>query len=421
MKNYLIFLVILLIFSVNANDCNGERNNLPLIKDPPKFIRSVPNGKLYHFINGDEIIRLVILSGDAKSQGLAEGQLLKEEILTNIKGLQEGLRIKVHDLIMKYVPALSFLIDGISKIAWPAVNFGLSLTWIFTRDNIPERYVQEVKGMSEAIGVPYMDLLKASLFPELIKAACSLVGVWGDAVSNDGPYFLRAFDWDENNPITRYPVITVYHSIEPGSIPYVSFGYAGLVGTFTAFNEEGFGVAEKYWYLHPDDPVERSVVGKPWTFVLRDIAQFAKTFDKAIDMLKKTPRTCSIHIGLVSGIDNEYRGIWYSKDHLDIYDDKHWPQNDTKHWYISGTNYIDKGTQPSHNDCIGSLLQAEHGKILPEYLYRVVAPMHKTGNCQLLVMDMEKYELFFAYGTYKGKRAYEKPMFFIDMVTLFTL
>ena len=413
-----ICFITLIVCAIYCNSCSDSVNNKGVLPNRPELVHPiVPNGKMYHLKNGNETIRIVVVRGSARDYGRAIGQLLKKEIAENLVGLIESCKLKALQYIGFLPPFIkSFLLSLIK----PLLHFALNLTWIFTRDYIPERYFEELKGMAEGSGLPYMELVRVNLFPELIKASCSLVGVWGPATADHNAYFLRAFDWNVEAPVTKYPLITVYHSDEIGSIPFAIFGYVGLIGAFTALNGNGLGIAEKQWYLRLTDPVDITVVGKPWPFVLRDIAQFSDTLDSAINALKSAHRTCSIHVGVVTAKDNAYKGMWYAADRLEVYDDKSFPQNDTKHWLIDGANYIDKGIQPSKNDCLAILLQEKHGKITMDYLYEQVAARHQTGNCQVLVMNMREMKLYFAFSTFDPRvMAYEKPMFYLDLNELF--
>lgn len=63
------------------------------------------------------------------------------------------------------------------------------------------------------------------MFPEIIKAACSMLGVWGPASDTGKLYQLRALDFDVNMPIGQYPTIVVYHSTEEGSVPFANIGF----------------------------------------------------------------------------------------------------------------------------------------------------------------------------------------------------
>jgi hypothetical protein len=46
--------------------------------------------------------------------------------------------------------------------------------------------------------------------------------------------------------------------------------------------------------------VKMTRYGNPWTYVFRDILYEATNLQSAINILKKTHRTCAIHIGIAS-------------------------------------------------------------------------------------------------------------------------
>lgn len=72
------------------------------------------------------------------------------------------------------------------------------------------------------------------MFPELIKAHCSIVGAWSNATTDHKLLTLRALDWEENAPLSKNPTVIVYHSTEEESFPFANIGYAGLIGSITA-------------------------------------------------------------------------------------------------------------------------------------------------------------------------------------------
>jgi len=79
------------------------------------------------------------------------------------------------------------------------VDAALEATWVFTRRYTPSHFVDEIRGISDATGVEYNKLLWLHMFPELIKAACSMYGAWGPATAksmNGTLLQLRALDFD---------------------------------------------------------------------------------------------------------------------------------------------------------------------------------------------------------------------------------
>jgi hypothetical protein len=99
---------------------------------------------------------------------------------------------------------------------------------------------------------------------------------------------------------------------EPGSQVFANIGFAGLIGTLSAQSNAGIGIAEKVWYPPKSEKAHYSYLGKPWSYVLRDLAQFETTIEGAINTLNLTHRTMRIHIGIGSANDNSFRGVQYA-------------------------------------------------------------------------------------------------------------
>ena len=189
----------------------------------------------------------------------------------------------------------------------------------------------------------YDDFRRINLLPELIKAACSVIGAWSGATASSALLHLRALDWDALAPIASFATVTIYHpnASYPGyaehfhkyykerdykSHAFANFGYIGLIGTLSAYSEASVGLGEKVWITKEKGITSR--FGNPWTYVLRDVVQFAHSIDSALTMFTNARRTCSIHLGLGAvdrsapgnATDNVgFRGIEYSEDELNIY------------------------------------------------------------------------------------------------------
>jgi len=97
-----------------------------------------------------------------------------------------------------------------------------------------------------------------------------------------------------------------------------------MVGTLTAYGFGGVAVSEKVWIPNKSEGAKYTYFGKPWAFVLRDIAEFGSSLDGIIETLKETHRTVKIHIGIGTEKDNAFRGIEYSENKLLIFDDKNY-------------------------------------------------------------------------------------------------
>ena len=47
---------------------------------------------------------------------------------------------------------------------------------------------------------------------------------------------MRALDWDSNNPISKFPVVTVYHPSNKTLLTHANFAWAGFVGSLTGMS-----------------------------------------------------------------------------------------------------------------------------------------------------------------------------------------
>jgi len=167
-------------------------------------------------------------------------------------------------------------------------------------------------------------LIDINMLPELLKASCTALGAWGKATLQGSVIHLRTLDWEEHAPMSRFPVVAVYHSTEPGSVAFANIAWSGFLGTMTGMSTHT-SVGER---LRGGPADTMTYFGKPWCFVLRDMLQFSKTIDDAISSLKNAPRTCSIYLGVGSKFNTTFRIVEYSHTELNVYDDTNWHFDD---------------------------------------------------------------------------------------------
>lgn len=64
----------------------------------------------------------------------------------------------------------------------------------------PSWHYETLQGMADGAGLPFMEMVRISMIPELIKASCSIMLAWGDATASGSAagdvVHLRALDWD---------------------------------------------------------------------------------------------------------------------------------------------------------------------------------------------------------------------------------
>ena len=96
-----------------------------------------------------------------------------------------------------------------------------------------------MKGIGEGTKnkVRAKDLQRLNIFPELIKAACTVAGVWNTATLNKQTLHVRSLDWDSKNPLSKYPTVVFYHPSDSKIQKHANFGWAGFVGSMTGVSE----------------------------------------------------------------------------------------------------------------------------------------------------------------------------------------
>ncbi len=423
MQKYIrLFVLAMLLALVSSqqfpSDCHGSVNNNPIAAGTPVFVNQTKNGKRY-FVkvpNSNTPIHVVQLYGSSYEMGYAYGSLFKQELKDQITTYFGYLEKQIEE-VLKRIP------EFFSKyIAEFGLKAALDLNYEITKKYTPQRYDEEMKGISDASGIPVADIRRLNLLPELIKAACSIYGAWGKSTPLGSLYQLRALDWDSKATIAHYPTVVVYHPTESNSSAFANIGYLGLIGTITGFSSTNIGISEKVWITEREKDITTRF-GTPWMYVLRDVLQFSTDMDSALTRIVNAHRTCAIHVGLGDSVTGEARALEYSYKELNIYD---WmTQFNTKaHPQLNGVVYWDKHVQPSGNNCLGGLLQKFYGNITPENTIKYILPLHQTGDTQSVVMDFANETIYIAYAaTDKDPtpymKAYDRTFVSIPMRPLF--
>lgn len=230
----------------------------------------------------------------------------------------------------------------------------LDLNYLITKKYTNPRYYDEIKGVAEGAGMDSRDLKRINLVPELIKAACTVAGVWGPATAQRNTLHMRSLDWDNKNPINEFPVAIVYQPVGEGFHPHVNFAWVGFIGSMTGVSDK-LSIGEKVW-LPKKGSVPMTRYGNPWTYVFRDVLYDAHDIKSAVSILSNTHRTCAIHIGLGSVEDHSFRMMEYAYKTLNVYDDTNYNHYTKAHPQKNGIAYFDKHVQPSGDSCVGDLL-----------------------------------------------------------------
>jgi len=392
--------------------CSGKENNLPLITSEPTLVATHSHGKLFSIDAIQPSLKVLHVYGTPYQMGKAHGELLKEtiqQLMAEVTQFADTLLVEQ----ITYLP--KWLADLIAKYG---VNAALDITYYLTKPFTPTYFLEELQGLSTGAGIPYMEATRLHMIPELIQASCSMLGAWGPAIkgTNGTLFQLRALDWITNGPFQKYPQLLVYHPEDGHN--FTVLGWAGFIGALTGFSSAPMGLSQKLWYNY-NGTMNRE--GIPFHYLLRDILQFDSDIDSAITRIANAERTCSIFIGL-GDYSNRFKIIEYSYQHVEVWDDHNFPAY-KGHPLLAGAVYIDKHPQPSHDPCLGSLMQKFYGNLDANTIFRSVTALLQTGDTHIAVYDFQNMLIYVSnaspYVQKKFVPAYDRAFVRLDLSKLF--
>lgn len=240
-----VILLLSLCIIAACDHCTGVANNSPLFTGEPILLRSTKNGKLYTVGNRSETLYPMFVLhtwGTPYEMGYAHGILLKTEATNLIRNMYKHIESTL-DQYLNFLPQkLKEIIERLG------LDIALDLTYEMTRFYTPKYWEEEMHGLADASGVPFNDILRLHMLPELIKAGCSMFTAYGEATPNGNLLQLRALDWDTQANLQIYSVVQVRHPNQDGSFghAFATLGWAGWLSGLTGMSSNGMAISEKY-------------------------------------------------------------------------------------------------------------------------------------------------------------------------------
>ncbi|CAF4941015.1 unnamed protein product, partial [Rotaria sp. Silwood1] len=221
----------------------------------------------------------------------ADGSQCVESLERKLQDAQAEL--KAIDDSNKQIPSSSTRKSSLNRIDDDDEEFS------DTDSNLVAKWIAEY-GLPDALDLnyditrKYTPLWYDEELQELINAACSILGAWGESTISSTLLHLRSLDWDKKAPIAKYARVTIYH-------PNAS--YEVYANHFHDYYKQKYSTShvfanfwQKVWITTEQDITLH--FGNPSTYVLRDVIQFSNSLHIALTMLIDTKRTCSVHLGL---------------------------------------------------------------------------------------------------------------------------
>lgn len=224
-------------------------------------------------LTGREPFRIVTLTGTPEEIGTKHGKLLAAEA-------RRAIDSTLH------LTGLAYTID---RGEWfPSV---LRTAWKRLAPHIPSDHHAEMDALADAAGIDRETVRLSNVFPELFH--CSGFAVFGKATKGGKLYHGRVLDY--MTMIGLQDAATVFVVKPKGKHAFVNVGYAGFVGSVTGMNEKKLSLGEM------GGRGEGKWDGVPMATLMRRALEECGTLDEAIDLWRKSPRTCEYYYVVADG------------------------------------------------------------------------------------------------------------------------
>jgi hypothetical protein len=327
----------------------------------PQIVARDPDG--HGLLCGVGSKRVLFVDGTPEQMGGAHGRLLAELI----------------PQVMPQTMALVATGYAVQKGEW----FYDHIDDVYRRaaPHTPERFLRECRAMAAAAKIQERDALAGNFFPEMFH--CSGVAVRGKATVDGRVIHARVLDYMRDIGLQKFAVLQVFKPAD--GIPWVSVGYAGFIGTVTAMNAKGLAIGEM------GGRGEGHWDGLPMTFLLREIAEKTETVEQALDLMRRTPRTCEYYY-VISDASRNMAGVHASPEVFEVLrpgqqDARLPPVPEDTVMFSAG----------SRAKALSDRLHENFGKITPEAMMAIVKrPVAMKSNLHDAVFMPETLDLWFA-------------------------
>lgn len=303
-------------------------------------------------------LRIVNLEGSPYEIGLQHGKLLKDDI-------RRIYKIYLKDLVYDtWIKEYAILGKG-GKLAYSNPRKAMAKFAKNLEKDIPEEYIQEMKGIADGAEIPYIEVLNMNSHIDYFAILCSTIIATGPA-SKDGKLVeARNLDWAQGGLRDLDKFSTVFVVKPENGHSFVSVFYPGLVGALTSVNdakvtsELNFSMAKKN---------DRN--GTPALLLMRKVVQYGGTLDEAEKILRDAPRLAGYNITIADGKTNDARLIEITAGVVDTLSPFEGKMVSTNHFItdkLAGQNIETSNfsSSPSGDrfNRLTELLAQNHGKI----------------------------------------------------------
>lgn len=156
---------------------------------------------------------------------------------------------------------------------------------------LDREWQDEITGMAETSGTDRSILMLGNSFLDmgLNASGCRQIHV---RTAEGAVLHSHNLDWDNLGGVGNYLVV-IGRSNTPGKYRTVHIGFPGMIGVLDVINEHGIALSFNQLGLAP-----KGSAGKPVFIAMREIAEQARTFEEAAEMVNNIPPGMQFIIGL---------------------------------------------------------------------------------------------------------------------------
>jgi isopenicillin-N N-acyltransferase-like protein len=237
--------------------------------------------------------RVLHLKGKPYEMGFQQGTLLSDDCKSSFQYLFEG---KLKEKKIEYLGVTLPIKQAIAAI------------FAVQRPYIPERYIEEMEGMADALHMDPQTVFLANSIPEFFH--CSGFALLGEITQPGTLLHGRVLDYGVDWKLQEHAVLVV---AEPeGRIPFANVTFAGFIGSVSGMNNQQVSIGEM------GGGGQGKWAGSPMAFLVRRVLEEAGTLDEAIQIFKTSKRTCEYYYVIADAKANSAVGLDGSADRFTV-------------------------------------------------------------------------------------------------------
>jgi len=243
MKKF-VAVILCLLLTISILPVKGIKNNSDFLKDG--------------WLEVQNEVKILHVSGSNYEMGFQHGLLLKEEVKENLRAFLNYSNVSFDDLLN---------------------------IWNIMKNYIPQDYIDEIQGIADGAEVNFEEIAAANMVIIVGDIGCFGISAWGNATKDGKLYHTRSFDQPFN---IKDPETGKYaHENSVLIVRHPDNGYASLSPSIAGsmhggggFNEQGIAIGQQVCWSK-----DYTLHGIPGQFRVQMVLDHASNISEAVEIL----------------------------------------------------------------------------------------------------------------------------------------